>query len=88
MARDVREALVYAERGEVDGAFIYRTDALIAGKNVTVFFDVPQSLYPRVTYPMALTVEGVRNAEAVSLFRFLRSPDAGAALRRLGFETR
>jgi len=28
MAKDVRECLMYAERGEVDGAFVYKTDAL------------------------------------------------------------
>ena len=30
MAKDVRECLMYAERGEVDGAFVYKTDALQA----------------------------------------------------------
>ncbi|NIQ96379.1 MAG: molybdate ABC transporter substrate-binding protein, partial [Desulfuromonadales bacterium] len=30
MAKDVRQALVYAERGAADGAFVYRTDARLA----------------------------------------------------------
>ena len=30
MAKDVRECLMFSERGEVDGAFVYRTDALQA----------------------------------------------------------
>lgn len=30
MAKDVRESLMYAELGEVDGSFVYRTDALLA----------------------------------------------------------
>ena len=41
MARDVRDCLVYAERGEADGAFVYRTDALLS-KEVTIWFTVPQ----------------------------------------------
>ena len=53
MAKDVRECLMYAERGEVDGAFVYKTDALQA-KQAKILFTVPQELYPRVTYPMAL----------------------------------
>jgi len=39
-ARDVRECLLYAERGEVDGAFVYRTDALQA-RNTKILFSVP-----------------------------------------------
>src|ERR1039457_5059782 len=54
MAKDVRECLIYAERGEVDGAFVYRTDALQA-KQAKILFTVPRELYPRVTYPMGLT---------------------------------
>ncbi|BCG46894.1 Molybdenum ABC transporter, substrate-binding protein ModA [Citrifermentans bremense] len=41
LARDARDCLNYAERGEVDGAFVYRTDALQA-KKAAVLFTVPQ----------------------------------------------
>ncbi len=58
MARDVRECLLYADRGEVDGAFVYKTDAEEMAKNVKILFIVQQDLYPRVTYPMALTTGG------------------------------
>ena len=60
MAKDVRDCLMYAERGEVDGAFVYRTDALQARQS-KILFVVPQELYPRVVYPMALTVTGAKN---------------------------
>ena len=86
-ARDVREALMYAERGEVDGAFVYRTDAL-QGKRVTILFSVPPELYRRISYPMALTVAGARNGEAAEFYRYLRSGEARAALRKYGFEVR
>ncbi len=84
MAKDVRESLIYAERGEVDGAFVYRTDALLA-KRVKILFTVPQELYPRVTYPMGLTNAGSKKAEAVAFFRFLQSAEAKAVLVRYGF---
>ena len=42
MAKDVRECLMYAERGEVDGAFVYKTDALQA-KQAKILFTVPRS---------------------------------------------
>ncbi len=87
MARDVRECLMYAERGEVDGAFVYKTDALQA-KQVKILFTVPQELYPRVTYPMSLTVAGMKNKDAVAFFAYLLSGDAKAVLTRYGFATK
>ena len=87
MARDVRECLMYAERGEVDGAFVYRTDALQA-KHAKILFAVPQELYPRVTYPMGLTVAGARNADAAAFYRFLQSGEARAVLGKHGFAVR
>ncbi len=87
MARDVRECLLYAERGEADGAFVYKTDALLS-EDVGIWFTVPQKLYSRVVYVMAMTVSGTRNQEAVTFFSFLRSPEATAFLSKYGFEIR
>lgn len=84
MARDVRECLMYAERGEVDGAFVYRTDALQA-RQARILFTVPQELYPRVTYPMGLTLPGAKNREAEAFYRYLRSNEARTVLNRYGF---
>jgi molybdate transport system substrate-binding protein len=88
MARDVRECLLYADRGEVDGAFIYRTDAEEMARNVKILFTVPQELYPRVIYPLALTVAGSKKAEAAVFFRFLQTPEARAVLTKHGFMVR
>lgn len=87
MAKDVRECLMYAERGEVDGAFVYRTDALQA-KQARILFTVPRELYPRVTYPMGLTVAGAKNGDARAFYRFLQSEEARSALRKYGFDIR
>ena len=48
MAKDVRQALLYADRGEVDGAFVYQTDALLA-RNAEALLTVPKELYERVS---------------------------------------
>lgn len=84
MTKDVRECLMYAERGEVDGAFVYRTDALQA-RQAKVLFTVPQELYPRVVYPMALTATGARNRDAFAFYRYLQSGAAKAILGKYGF---
>ena len=87
MAKDVRECLMYAERGEVDGAFVYKTDALLA-KQAKILFTVPQELYPRVTYPMALTVAGSKNKDAAAFFAYLHNDEAKTVLAKYGFAVR
>jgi len=85
MAKDVRQALLYADRGEVDGAFVYKTDALLA-KNATIAFTVPGDLYPRVEYPVALTPLGAKSDLARQLYDFMTSDRAQTILEKYGFK--
>lgn len=84
MTQDVRQALIYAERGETDGAFVYRTDALLA-REVAILFEVPKEYHSAITYPMALTDAGQANPEAQAFFRYLGSAEAGKVLTKYGF---
>lgn len=85
MAKDVRQALMYADRGEVDGAFVYSTDAMLAAK-AKVLFIVPQHLYDRVAYPMGLTVSGANNETAKAFYQYMSTPEAKKILTKYGFE--
>jgi molybdate transport system substrate-binding protein len=87
MAKDVRECLMYAERGEVDGGFVYRTDALQARRS-QILFTVPQDLYPKVVYPMSLTLTGAKSSDATLFFAYLHGSDAKAVLAKYGFAAR
>ncbi|BCO10482.1 molybdate ABC transporter substrate-binding protein [Desulfolithobacter dissulfuricans] len=84
MAKDVRQALLYADRGEVDGAFVYRTDARLARKS-TVLFTVPPELHDPVSYPIGLTPEGRQNPEARAFYSFATGPLAAGILKSYGF---
>jgi len=84
MAKDVRQALIYADRGETDGAFVYKTDALLA-QHAVILLEVPQSLYNEVTYPIALTIAGAANPEALAFCEFLKTDTASAILKKYGF---
>jgi len=86
MAQDVRQALLYADRGEVDGAFVYRTDALLA-KEAAILFEVPDDLYDRVAYPMVLSTAGAAKAEARAFHSYLAGPEAREILKKFGFVT-
>ena len=85
MAKDVRQALLYADRGEIDGAFVYKTDAILA-KNATIAFTVPEGLYNRVEYPLALTALGAKSELAQQLYGFMTSESAVAILEKYGFK--
>jgi len=84
MAKDVRACLTYADTGDVSGAFVYRTDAALA-KNAKILFTVSQDLYPRVTYPMGLTMTGSNKPEAVAFYKYLQSREAEKVLIKYGF---
>lgn len=84
LAKDVRQALTYADQGEVAGAFVYKTDALLA-RNVDILFETPQDLYKPVTYPIALTTAGAANATARAFYDLLVSAEGRAVLQKYGF---
>jgi molybdate transport system substrate-binding protein len=87
MAKDVRQALTYAERGETEGAFVYKTDALLAAEAV-ILFEVPQELYARVNYPIALTVDGAKKPRAVAFYEFLAGQEGAKVFLQYGFSAR
>ncbi len=84
MTQDVRQALAYADRGEVDAAFVYKTDALLVQRAV-ILLEVPQDLYDPVSYPVGLTVAGAKNPAAAAFYAFLGTPAAAKILEKYGF---
>ena len=84
LAKDVRQALMYAERGEVDGAFVYRTDALLA-KKAKILFAVPPQLYPQILYPVVLTRNGAKKPAAQKFLAYLLSAEAKQVFSHYGF---
>ena len=79
--QNVRQALDYVARGEVDVAFVYATDAAIRKDRVRVAFTVPTEV--PITYPIAV-VAG-KSAEARRFLDYVSSPSGQAILARYGF---
>jgi molybdate transport system substrate-binding protein len=84
--QDVGQAVVLAERGEVDAALVYRTDARLA-RQTRILYEIPGDLHAPVSYPMALTLAGRENPAAGLFFDFLRGERARQILARYGFLT-
>ncbi|MGL1931691.1 MAG: molybdate ABC transporter substrate-binding protein [Desulfotalea sp.] len=85
MAKDVRQALLYADRGEVDGAFVYKTDALLA-RNSKILFTVPATLYNKISYPLALTNSGATKTTAKTFYDFTATQKCITILKKFGFK--
>jgi molybdate transport system substrate-binding protein len=82
-ASNVRQALNYVARAEVDAGFVYATDAALMADKVKVAFRVPTA--QPVLYPVA-PLTGAPNPEAAARFvDFLVTPPAQAVLARYGF---
>jgi molybdate transport system permease protein len=80
----VRAALAALERGEVDAAIVYRSDAAVA-RGPVVAFELPEDPANPITYP-AIVVRGTgRPAVAMEFISFLGTAAAHEVFTRFGF---
>lgn len=84
VADDVRQALLYVERGEADAGFIYATDARASHK-VEVVQLVEEELIGPIQYSCVLLKTGESHPRAVAFYQFLQSPAAASLWRERGF---
>ena len=82
-AQNVRQALDYVARGEVDAGFVYSTDAALMPDKVKVALTVPTK--EPILYPVAPVAASTNQAMAVRFVDFLGSPQARAVLTKYGF---
>ena len=86
LTENVRQALDYVARGEVDAAVVYSTDAMIRAKELKVVATAPEQSHKPVVYPIAI-VKGTRNEKAVKDFiTLVTSPDGKKILEEYGFK--
>jgi molybdate transport system substrate-binding protein len=84
-AENVRQALDYVARGEVDAGFVYTTDAA-SRAGVKEAFRPPDDSYRPVIYPGAVVAASKQPALAQAFLDLLGSPSGRAALGRFGFQ--
>jgi molybdate transport system substrate-binding protein len=82
-ATNVRQALDYVQRAEVDAGFVYATDAALMADKVKLALTVPT---PKpILYPVAPLPAGPNAAMGEKFVDFLFTPPAQAVLARYGF---
>ncbi|SDO81432.1 molybdate transport system substrate-binding protein [Ralstonia sp. 25mfcol4.1] len=83
-AQNVRQALDYVARGEVDAGFVFATDAAVMPEKVKVATRVPTPT--PVTYPIAVTTQSRQAPQANAFVQYVLSPEGQATLARYGFQ--
>ena len=85
LAENVRQALDYAARGEVDAGVVYATDAALRPREVHIAAVAPVGSHQPVIYPIAV-LKGSAHLEAAKAFvAAVRSEAGQAILARYGF---
>src|SRR5690606_22880484 len=82
-AQNVRQALDYVARGEVDAGFVYATDAAVMPDKVKVAFTAPVDT--PILYPIAPIAGSAHPEAAKSFVDFVRASKAQAVLAKYGF---
>ena len=82
-AQNVRQALDYVARGEVDAAFVYATDLPLQPGRVKLAFTVRVKM--PIRYPIAPVADSREPGAARAFVEFVRSAEGQAILRRHGF---
>jgi molybdate transport system substrate-binding protein len=82
-AENVRQALNYVARAEVEAGFVYRTDALLDAGTVRIDFAVPGA--GSVRYPIARVAASRQAAAADAFIDFVRGAPGQTVLARFGF---
>ncbi|WP_369799031.1 MULTISPECIES: molybdate ABC transporter substrate-binding protein [unclassified Methanosarcina] len=84
LAEDVKQVLVYVERGEVDAGFVYMTDAKTAEPGtIKIIGSVPVST--PVSYPIAVVSSSEHKEEAQEFLDFVAGEEGQEILEEYGF---
>ena len=85
-SENVRQALDYVARGEVDAGFVYTTDVAARAQGVKEAFRPPDDSHRPVTYPGAVVAASKQVALARTFLDLLGGAEGRAVLGRFGFQ--
>ena len=85
-SENVRQALDYVARGEVDAGFVYTTDVAARAQGVKEAFRPGEDTYRPIVYPVAIVTASKQPAVAQAFIDLLLSEQGRVVLARFGFQ--
>jgi molybdate transport system substrate-binding protein len=85
-AENVRQALDYVARGEVDAGFVYVTDVAVGRDRVREAFRPPEDTYRPILYPAAVVTASRHAGLGRAFLDLLAGPEGRGILARFGFQ--
>jgi molybdate transport system substrate-binding protein len=86
-AENVRQALDYVARGEVDAGFVYTTDVATRARGVKEAFRPPDDSYRPIVYPGAVVAASKQATLGQAFLDLLGGPQGRTVLNRFGFQS-
>jgi molybdate transport system substrate-binding protein len=86
LAEDVRQALDYVARGEVDAGIVYTSDVRATGDRVRTVATAPADSHDPILYPIAVIRASSRQDAARAFIDDVMSDDGQRVLEKYGFE--
>ena len=86
LAENVRQALDYVARGEVDAGFVYTTDLAARAQGVKEAFRPAEDTYRPIVYPVAIVAGSKHQPVAQAFIDLLVGESGRATLARFGFQ--
>ncbi|HET6515516.1 MAG TPA: molybdate ABC transporter substrate-binding protein [Thermodesulfovibrionales bacterium] len=86
LTENVRQALDYVARGEVDAGVVYATDAMTRPKEVSIVATAPEESHKPVVYPIAVVKDTRNEAAAKDFIALVLSPEGQKILEKYGFK--
>jgi molybdate transport system substrate-binding protein len=86
LAEDVRQALDYVARGEVDAGIVYASDVRATGDRVRIVATAPADSHDPILYPIAVVRASSRQEAARDFIDAVMSDEGQRILEKYGFE--
>jgi molybdate transport system substrate-binding protein len=86
LAEDVRQALDYVARGEVDAGMVYASDVRATGARVRAVATAPPDSHDPILYPIAVVRASVRQDAARAFIDAVTNDEGQRTLGKYGFE--
>jgi molybdate transport system substrate-binding protein len=83
---NVRQALDYVARGEVDAGIVYGTDAATRARDIKLVSTAPEASHRPVIYPIAVVKDTKNETSAKAFASLVVAPEGGKILQKYGFK--